>query len=153
MSAKPKPIAALDSHVGFWLRFVSNQVSHAFSLKTQARGVTVAEWVVMRELYDGARRPTDLAERMGMTRGAISKLADRLLDKKLIARAAVASDQRVQILSLTAAGRALTPELAALADMNDEDFFGHLSPSEREAIKAVMKEIVRRRELKAVPLD
>ena len=91
MSAKPKPIAALDSHVGFWLRFVSNQVSHAFSLKTQARGVTVAEWVVMRELYDGALRPTDLAERMGMTRGAISKLADRLLDKKLIARAAVAA--------------------------------------------------------------
>jgi len=153
MSAKPKPIAALDSHVGFWLRFVSNQVSHAFSLKTQARGVTVAEWVVMRELYDGALRPTDLAERMGMTRGAISKLADRLLDKKLIARAAVAGDQRAQILSLTAAGRALTPELAVLADMNDEDFFGHLSPSEREAIKAAMKEIVRRRELKAVPLD
>jgi DNA-binding MarR family transcriptional regulator len=153
MPAKTKSIAALDSHVGFWLRFVSNQVSHAFSLKTQARGVTVAEWVVMRELYDGELRPTDLAERMGMTRGAISKLADRLLDKKLIARAAVEGDQRAQILSLTAAGRALTPKLAESADMNDEEFFGHLSPSNREAIKAVMKEIVRRRELRAVPLD
>ena len=153
MSAKTKPIAALDSHVGFWLRFVSNQVSHAFSLKTQARGVSVVEWVVMRELYDGALRPTDLADRMSMTRGAITKLADRLIDKTLIIRTAAKDDQRAQTLSLTAAGRALTPQLATLADQNDEEFFGHLGPSQREAIKAAMKEIVRRGGWTAVPID
>lgn len=153
MRRDPKSIAALDSHLGFWLRFVSNQVSHAFALKTEALGVSVAEWVFLRELYDGELRPTDLADRMDMTRGAITKLADRLIDRKLVARAAAPDDQRAQILSLTAAGRALTPKLAALADENDEEFFGHLGVSEREAIKAAMKEIVRRRGLTAVPVD
>jgi DNA-binding MarR family transcriptional regulator len=146
-------ISSLEAHLGYWLRYVSNQVSHAFALKVQARGVTVAEWVVMRELYDGENRPSSLAERLGMTRGAISKLADRLVAKGLIARDAAGNDGRSQMLALTAKGRALVPELAALADRNDEEFFGHLDPSTLETIEAAMKEIVRRRGLKTVPIE
>ena len=77
-TAMPKThtaVSALESHLGYWLRYVSNQVSHAFAPKVQARGVTVAEWVVLRERYDKEVRPSALAERLGMTRGAISKLA------------------------------------------------------------------------------
>jgi DNA-binding MarR family transcriptional regulator len=148
-----EPISKLDAHLGYWLRYVSNQVSHAFALKVEAQGVTVAEWVVLRELYDGEARPSDLAERLGMTRGAISKLADRLLGKRLIAREAVDGDGRAHRLALTAEGRALTPHLAALADQNDQQFFGDLDPSLRGAIEAAMKGIVRRRGLKAIPLE
>ncbi|MGK9170747.1 MarR family transcriptional regulator [Inquilinus limosus] len=153
MSRKQKPISTLESHLGYWLRYVSNQVSHAFAMKVQARGVTVAEWVVMRELYDVRLRPSALADRLGMTRGAISKLADRLVAKRLITREAAESDRRSQELALTPEGHALVPELAALADENDETFFGHLDPPTRETIEATMKEIVRRRGLKAVPVD
>ena len=98
-------------------------MSHAFALKVAARGVTVAEWVVLRELYDGESAPSALADRLGMTRGAISKLADRLIAKGFIARRASAGDRRFQTLALTRQGRALTPKLAALADQNDEEFF------------------------------
>jgi DNA-binding MarR family transcriptional regulator len=77
-------MSSLDAHLGYWLRFVSNQVSHAFSLRLARRDVTVAEWVVLRELYDAIEVvPSTLAERLGMTRGAISKLADRLAGKGL----------------------------------------------------------------------
>jgi DNA-binding MarR family transcriptional regulator len=148
-----KPIAGLDSHLGYWLRFVSNQVSHAFALKVQAQGVTVAEWVVLRELYDDAAQPSALAARLGMTRGAISKLAERLASKALVRREAVAGDRRSQVLKLTTEGRALVPRLAALADQNDAEFFGALDPSARAAIEAAMREIVRRRGLKTVPTD
>ena len=80
-------IAALTDHLGYWLRLVSNHVSHAFARGIEGQGVTVAEWVVLRQLYDvDALAPSRLAERMGMTRGAISKLADRLIAKALIAR-------------------------------------------------------------------
>ena len=126
-----KPVARLESHLGYWLRFVSNQVSHAFARKVQAQGVTVAEWVILRELYDSPAQPSALAERLGMTRGAISKLADRLADKALIRRDASADDRRAQTLTLTAEGRALVPRLAALADQNDAEFFGDLDPSLR----------------------
>ncbi len=83
-----------------------------------------------------------------MTRGAISKLADRLLAKKLITRQAMEGDGRSQMLGLTARGRALVPELAALADRNDEEFFGELAASARKGIVNTMKDIVHRRELK-----
>jgi DNA-binding MarR family transcriptional regulator len=144
----------LQSHLGYWMRFVSNHVSHAFKLKVEARGVTVAEWVVLRELYDGeGDAPSALAERLGLTRGAISKLADRLIAKSLIARTIDRNDRRYQTLALTPAGRALVPQLAALADQNDAEFFGHLSASQRRAAADLLKDIVKRRKLKDVPLE
>ena len=80
------PISQLDDLLGYWMRFVSNHVSHAFRLKIESRGVTVAEWVVMRALFDQEpANPSQLAERIGLTRGAVSKLVDRLVTKELIA--------------------------------------------------------------------
>ena len=73
----------------------------------------MAEWVVLRELYErDAMVPSVLAERLGMTRGAISKLADRLAAKALLTRVPGRTDRRYQDLALTAAGRALVPELS-----------------------------------------
>ncbi|WP_289295902.1 MarR family transcriptional regulator [uncultured Reyranella sp.] len=144
----------LEFHLGYWLRFVSNHVSHAFSLKLQARDVTVAEWVVLRDLFDGdGVAPSLLADRLGMTRGAISKLADRLIAKELIERTASMEDRRQQTLSLTAAGRKLVPALSALADRNDAEFFGHLKPAERAALEKMLRDIVRRHDLKTIPTE
>ena len=147
-------ISPLEAHLGYWLRFVSNQASHAFGTKLATRDVTVAEWVVLREIFDAeAVPPSALADRLGMTRGAISKLAERLRAKGLVERTVSTSDRRFQSLALTASGRALVPELSALADRNDEEYFGHLDPADRATIEAAMKEIVRRHGLRAVPLD
>jgi DNA-binding MarR family transcriptional regulator len=144
----------LETHLGYWLRFVSNHVSHAFSLKLQARDVTVAEWVVMRDLFDGEGvSPSVLADRLGMTRGAISKLADRLIAKTLVERTASTEDRRQQTLSLTTAGRKLVPALSVLADRNDAEFFGHLKPAERATLVKIMRDIVRRHDLKTIPTE
>ena len=149
-----RTVSALDAHLGYWPRFVSNHVSHSFSLKLHERRVTVAEWVILRELYETeAIVPSALARKVGMTRGAISKLADRLVAKSLIEQTANSEDRRYQALALTAAGRALIPELSALADRNDAEFFGHLSTAERAAVERVMRGIVQRRGLRAVPVE
>lgn len=148
------PPSDLTSHLGYWLRFVSNAVSHSFARKVEARGVTVAEWVLLRELYGtDAEAPSRLAERLSLTRGAITKLADRLLDKALIVRAANPDDARAQTLALTPAGRALVPELAALADQNDAEFFGHLTPEDRAAAVRFLKDIAERRHITDIPLN
>ena len=66
--------AALPDHLGYWLRTVSNQVSHAFARRLADTGVTVAEWVALRTLYDHDEvAPTQLADEMHMTKGAISR--------------------------------------------------------------------------------
>ncbi|MFT3776137.1 MAG: MarR family transcriptional regulator [Minicystis sp.] len=108
----PLQISPLDAHLGYWLRFVSNHVSHAFSVKLSGRDVTVAEWVAMRELFEhDSVAPSKLADDLGMTRGAISKLIDWLSAKGLVIREQGEGDRRYQFIGLTAAGRALVPEL------------------------------------------
>jgi DNA-binding MarR family transcriptional regulator len=144
----------LDAHLGYWLRMVSNAVSHSFARKVEAQGVTVAEWVVLRVLYDtGPIAPSDLARRIGLTKGAISKLADRLANKALIARAATPADGRGQTLTLTAAGRALVPGLAALADENDAAFFQSLTAEERGQLEQLLRKLAADRRLTAAPTD
>jgi DNA-binding MarR family transcriptional regulator len=147
-------VSHLTAHLGFWLRLVSNHVSHAFARKLHGAGVTVAEWVLLRELYQEARiGPSRLAERMGMTRGAISKLADRLVAKDLLEREDRADDARSHWLALTPAGRAIVPRLAALADSNDAEFFDHLTAEERATLEATLMAVAERRGFKAVPIS
>ncbi|HEX4025821.1 MAG TPA: MarR family transcriptional regulator [Steroidobacteraceae bacterium] len=149
-----RPASDLTSHLGYWLRYVSNHVSQAFARKVEAHGVTVAEWVLMRQLLEvEALAPSRLAECMGMTRGAISKLADRLIAKSLLVRTADPEDGRAQTLSLTRAGRSMVPKLATLADANDAEFFDHLAPKDCAALLSLLREIVEKRGLKSLPVD
>lgn len=149
-----QPVSDIGSHLGYWLRFVSNHVSQGFARKLEERDVTVAEWVTMRELYDDSEiAPSRLAAHIGITRGAITKLADRLIAKQLVVRRADDEDGRAQILSLTKKGRALVPELAALADRNDEEYFGHLSAGEKRQLDMLLRGIVERSGLKTRPIS
>lgn len=147
-------ISSLETHLGYWLRFVSNHVSHNFARRVEARGVTVAEWVVLRELLEaGDMPPSKMAEHLGMTRGAITKLADRLLAKGLVTRTVSTEDRRWQSLAITDAGRALVPDLAVLADENDAHFFDVLSADDRQSLERILKTLVRKHDLKTVPME
>jgi DNA-binding MarR family transcriptional regulator len=151
---KAAAVSDLESHLGYWLRLVSNHVSYAFKAKVEAQGVTVAEWVIIRALFDGdGMRPSVLADRVGLTRGAVSKLIDRLTSKQLVACHPEKDDGRAQSIRLTAAGRRLVPTLASLADQNDAEEFGHLSKSERSALLAILAGFVEHHGLKGSPID
>jgi DNA-binding MarR family transcriptional regulator len=148
------PVSELESHVGYWLRLVSNHVSHAFHLRVEAHGVTVAEWVVLRALLAAENiNPSQLAEQIGLTRGAVSKLLDRLTAKGLVSCTTEKADRRYQTVALTASGRKLVPVLARLADENDAEFFGHLDAPERAGLLAALQRIVRHNALQGVPLS
>lgn len=150
---KKNAVSDLEKHAGYWLRFVSNHVSHAFARKVEAQGVTVAEWVLLRHMLDaGAACPSHLADAVGMTRGAVSKLVERLCRKKLAVRSSSDGDRRYQTVELTAAGRRLAPILAKLADDNDRKFFGHLKTEERNSLVRLLQDLVRRHGWKDLPV-
>lgn len=147
-------VSDLAAHTGYWMRMVSNAVSHEFARKVATKDVTVAEWAFLRTLYDvNAMAPSDLAAKMGMTRGAISKLADRLLAKKLIGRTESTEDKRAHTLSLTGQGRRMVPMLAALADQNDTEFFGVLTEEDQKTLDRILKVLAERRKLDSTPVD
>jgi DNA-binding MarR family transcriptional regulator len=153
MPKKMEP-APLTAHVGYWLRFVSNHVSQSFAHRLEAKGVSVPEWAIMRELYDAEHvLPSVLAERIGVTRGAISKIVDRLAAKKLAVRSKPAGDGRTQAVRLTPSGRRLVPDLAAIADANDASFFDHLEPEQHAEIIQALRSVVERHGLKGIPIQ
>lgn len=148
------PISELESHLGYWLRHVSNHVSGAFQKAVESQGVSLSECVALRQLYGaGDISQGELMASIGTTKGAVSKIVQRLESEGLLTRTVSAEDSRSWRLALTRSGRALVPRLAALADANDEAFFGHLDPSARAALIDTLKRIVTLRELKGIPTE
>jgi len=152
VSRRPRPAAPLEAHLGFWLRFVSNHVSLRFRQLLEERGVTVTEWVALRTVLDqNETSHAALTRALGMTKGAASKVISRLEEKALVLRRSAEGSSRGQLLLLTAKGKALVPQLAALADANDRHFFGHLPAAERRALVDAMQALVKHHQLKEVP--
>lgn len=152
--AKLKAVSPLEGHTGYWLRLVSNEVSQAFAARLEALDVTVAEWLMLRALYSAPpQAPSRMAEMMGMTKGGITKLADRLIARGLMLRRPDPADARAQTLALTAGGERLVPELAALADANDRAFFGRLSAAERKALDTMLRKLAAAAGRRAAPID
>lgn len=146
--------SALESHLGFWLRFVSNQVSGRFENLLAAHDISVAEWVAMRVLYQNTDTThANLIGALGMTKGAASKIISKLERKGLAERLLAKDGRRDQTLRLTKTGNKLLPRLAALADENDIHFFGYLTGSQRQSLMSLMKELVIHHQLKQVPIQ
>lgn len=147
-------ISELEAHLGYWLRAVSNHVSHSFKTKVERHGVTVAEWVVLRALLNrDVVKPSELAATLGLTRGAVSKLVDRLLAKDLVSVRSDVHDGRAQLVTLKVSGRRLVPQLATLADENDAEAFGHLEPEQRAFLLATLRRVAAHLELRGAPVD
>ncbi len=152
--SKSQRVSRLEDHVGYWLRFVSNHVSASFALRLEKLDISVSEWVAMRKLYDEPA-PTSssaLAEAMGMTKGPVSRLVERLVQKDLVERRASQEDGRAQEIRLSSIGQKLVPRLAAIADQNDEAFFGDLPENTRAALIALMRQIAQS-QLTKTPID
>ncbi|HMU85314.1 MAG TPA: MarR family transcriptional regulator [Leptospiraceae bacterium] len=151
---KPDPVQ-LKSHIGYHLRVISNAVSHSFARKLAATDVTVAECVILREMYAGNQKtsPGTVAEITGLTRGAVSKLVDRLLNKGLVTRTESSRDRRFQEIQLTPRAARLVPQLARIADENDESFFSILSQGEKKALVRTLVKLATIHRLNAHPIE
>jgi DNA-binding MarR family transcriptional regulator len=153
MRANSSP-ATLDAHLGYWLRRVSNHVSGAFARALRAEEVSVAEWVALRLIHGEARRTSgDLAAITGMTRGAVSKVIEKLEGKGLVARVTDPDDSRVQWLSLTRKGMQRVPRLAALADRNDARFFACLDACEQAELRRILEKLTEVHQFPDVPVE
>jgi DNA-binding MarR family transcriptional regulator len=148
-----KKTSSLEKHIGYWLRFVSNHVSLAFANELASYDISVAEWVVLNQLSEQMQSPAVIAKIGGLTRGAASKVLDKLFDKQLIERAISSEDRRYQEISLSNRGKAILPKLRAIADQNDDKYFGHLSKSEKDQMMKLLTGIVARNKWKDIPIN
>lgn len=149
-------ISPLDAHVGFWLRKLSNAVSQSFAERVERHGVSVANWVVLRVLYDHeALALKEIVERVGVDQGSLSRMVDRLLARGLVERVENPDDRRAVQISLTREGRRLVPKLAREADENDRVFFAAMAGREREKLLKTIQALLMANGVNAAdkPLD
>lgn len=148
------PPSELEAHLGYWLRYVSNHVSAAFARRVESAGVTVSEWVLLRTLIDAAPcSPRLLAERTGLHKAPVSRLLDRLVQKRLVQRKPDPRDGRAQVITLTPRGLALVPRLAAMADANEAEYFAHLSTTDRNHLLRILRRTVKAHGMKQLPME
>jgi DNA-binding MarR family transcriptional regulator len=84
---------------------------------------------------------SSLAGRLGITKGAISQTAKRLIEKGYLERATVAGDGKTILLRLTPAGQDAFlwhREYHALVNNRISGEFGRLSSREREKVFAIL---------------
>jgi DNA-binding MarR family transcriptional regulator len=123
--------SGLHTHTGYWLNRLRGLVHASFEARLAEHGVTVAQWSVLVTLSRGeASTPAELARFIDVDPGALTRLIDRLEAKGLVDRVRALGDRRSVGLELTEQARTLTRRLAAIADQNDQEFFGILTPAE-----------------------
>ncbi|MEN2786654.1 MarR family winged helix-turn-helix transcriptional regulator [Sphingomonas qilianensis] len=134
-----------DTKLADLLRTAAGTAHQALARALLPHGVTAAEWTLLRELRAaGAVPQVRLAERLGMTPGAISKLVDRLVAKRLLVRGRGGGDARVQIIGLTGTGALLVPQLERIAGAAETALFDGLSPRERVLLEGVLRQLAGR---------
>jgi DNA-binding MarR family transcriptional regulator len=148
------PPSPLHAHLGYWLRLVSNQVSGSFASALQEQQLSVAEWVALNHVEMHPHiTAASLAEAMGMTRGAVSKVLDKLLTKNLLLRTPSPQDNRAQLLALTRSGKRLLPALTDIANDNDHRFFSILAANERGELRRLLQKLADAHSFSVVPVD
>jgi DNA-binding MarR family transcriptional regulator len=101
---------ASDSELGTWRAFLRAGTASSVALEVALAetGVSHSEYDVLLNVATGPReglRPTDLAERVLITKSGLTRLLDRLVERGYIERQSCPSDRRGHLIVLTADGR------------------------------------------------
>ena len=138
-----KNLSALEDHLGYWLRKLSNHISDSFAERLERHGVSVANWVVLRILFDHETLPLkDIVTQVGVDQGSLSRMIERLMVRGLVARKESPTSRREVAISLTKEGRDLVPKLAQEADENDRVFFRPLPAKRRAELLATIQILI-----------
>jgi DNA-binding MarR family transcriptional regulator len=101
---------ASDLELAAWRAFLRAGTASTLALEAALAdtGVSNSEYDVLVNVATGPKdglRPTELAERVLITKSGLTRMLDRLVERGYIERRACASDRRGQLIVLTADGR------------------------------------------------
>ena len=145
-SARPSDTTAaearlqLDSYLPYRLSVASNAVSGLIARAYEDRfGLSVPQWRLLCVLAeDGGLTQAKLVARTVMDKVTVSRAAQGLVKRHLIARSQNASDGRSHVLALTAEGRGLYGEIAPLALAYEAALISGLAPEEVTLLKRLL---------------
>ncbi|MGY4535159.1 MarR family multiple antibiotic resistance transcriptional regulator [Pseudomonas sp. TE3786] len=105
-------------------------------------GVTAAQFKVLMIILQGYDTPAELCRHLSLDSGSMTRMLDRLEQKKLITRCRSDSDRRQVRLSLTEEGQALNALLPTIGAAAINEFTGALTPAELQTLEDLLKKIL-----------
>lgn len=135
------------------MRKVSNEVSGSFTSELGKFGVSPGEYMVIRTLYEtNLDRPSEVADFIGFTRGAISKQVQKLVQKGLVVRTEHPTDRRSQHIMLTERARAIAPDLVNVGIANEKQYFSFLGKEEFKSLREILEKIAKHHKIEGLPI-
>ncbi|WP_337187704.1 MarR family winged helix-turn-helix transcriptional regulator [Phenylobacterium sp.] len=130
----------LDGYLPYRLSVASNAVSGLIARAYEDRfGLTVPQWRLLCVLAeDGGLTQVQIVARTVMDKVTVSRSAQGLVKRRLIARSQNAADGRSHVLALTPEGRALHAEIAPLALAYEAALISGLSPEDVKLLKRLL---------------
>ena len=137
------PDLKLHEFLPYRLSVVSNRVSAAIATAyDRLFGLKIPEWRLIAVIAEGCGiTQQSLGAATRMDKVTVSRAAQALVDRGLVARAPNTGDRRSHLLALTATGRQLYDQVAPKALELEAAIFGALDAAERSALSAVLDRI------------
>lgn len=136
----------LEEFLPYRLSVAANRVSRRFAERYGARfGLSIPEWRVMAVLGRFGRLPArEIAGHTAMDKVKVSRAAQALVARGLVARAADAADARLHWLALTRAGRRMHAAIVPMARTLEAEVLDGLDPAEIAALHRALARIAAR---------
>jgi DNA-binding MarR family transcriptional regulator len=130
----------LDGYLPYRLSVASNAVSGLIARAYEDRfGLTVPQWRLICVLAeDGALTQVQIVARTVMDKVTVSRAAQGLVKRRLVARSQNTADGRSHVLALTAEGHGLHAEIAPLALAYEAALIAGLGPEEVALLKRLL---------------
>lgn len=130
----------ITQSVGHQMINVMTMMRREVEVRMAAHGLTDAQWKPLMLLRNGlATTAIELARRMDVDAGAITRLLDRLEAKGLLERLRSTADRRVVHLQLTAAGEAAAAKVPFVLASVNNDFLKGFSEAEWKQLRKLLE--------------
>ncbi|MBL8772519.1 MAG: winged helix-turn-helix transcriptional regulator [Phenylobacterium sp.] len=133
-------VLKLDGYLPYRLSVASNAVSGLIARAYEDRfGLTIPQWRLICVLAeDGGLSQVQIVARTVMDKVTVSRAAQGLVRRHLVARSENAADGRSHVLALTDEGRSLYAEIAPLALAYEAALISGLAPDEVALLKRLL---------------
>ena len=136
----------VEDSVGYLVTRVRASIFAAVDRELAPWGISAAQGSILIYIAHGrGDRAADIARDYDYDTGSMTRMVARLAAKRLLRRAPDDNDRRVQRLELTAAGRKLTEQMAAMATKVLNQHLRGFTRAELDQLKALLRRMLENR--------
>ncbi|MFC3616093.1 MarR family winged helix-turn-helix transcriptional regulator [Lutimaribacter marinistellae] len=140
-------MTSIHQSLGYWVSLISRSMEAEFSRRLAPHGLTRMSYAVLGAMvFDKQSTPSDVADFLGLDRGAASRLLDKLEVQGLIRRDRDRSDRRSVSIRVTSRGETLAHEMQVQSRVVNDMFTAALTPDQAAEFIEMAKAMVARSE-------